>query len=174
MGFTRRIWESCVPILTAILDVRPHFFTRMILIGPRLYLDHFDHVRVSTFSDASEKATERGRRTMVLPPRGRVDRDRRTPQTDLMSTLQDCRHTQPPRRSLRIRRQQPTTTNTPGTTHLLQQPSSKTRLRTNLQYLAHRQDPTSEHHHTHTADLCPARRRWHHRCGHQSCQLSSV
>lgn len=174
MGFTWRIWESWVPILTTILDVRPHFFTRMILIGPRLYLDHFDHVRVSTFSDASEKATERGRRTLVLPIRPGLDRYRRTAQTDAVSTLQECWHAQPSRHTLRIRRQQPTTTNTPGTTHLLQQPSSKTRLRTNLQYLAHRQDPTSEHHHTHAADLCPARRRWHHRRGHQSCQLSSV
>jgi len=125
---------------------------------------------VRSVSSPYLEGNSRGR-TMVLPHRRRLGRHRRAAQADPMPTLQHRRHTQSPRRSLRIRRQQPSTNHHPSTTHLLQQPGSAARVRANLQRLARRQDPTPEHYHAHPVDLSPTRRRRHHRRGHQSHQV---
>ena len=113
------------------------------------------------------------RAAMVLPLRPGVDRDRRADQTDTLPPLQDRRNAHPPRCPHRIRRQQPATNNTSRAADLLQQPSSKTRLRTDLQHLARRQDPTPQSDHTNTVDVSPTRRRRHYRRRHPRHQLQS-
>src|SRR5580692_5575899 len=56
-----------------------------------------------TLGGIRRQGSDRERRTMVLPRRGGVGRDRRAAQADALPALQDGRHAHPPRRSHRLR-----------------------------------------------------------------------
>ena len=143
----------------------------MILIGPRLFPTRLHH-RYARCHPPFLEGVSRGR-PMVLPLRPGVDRDRRADQTDTLPPLQDRRHAHSTWRPPRIRRQQPATNNTSRAADLLQQPPSPTRLRTDLQHLARRQNPTPEPDHPRPVDLSPTRRRRHYRRRHPRHQLQS-